>query len=76
MEKSQEIRDLIERIERLEEEKRDVQSDIKQVYEEGQSKGYNKKVLKSIIKIRKMDPDVANQYNSDYQYYFDLLNEG
>ena len=76
MEKSQEIRDLIERIERLEEEKRDVQSDIKQVYGEGQSKGYNKKVLKSIIKIRKMDPDVANQYNSDYQYYFDLLNEG
>lgn len=76
MEKSQELKDLIERIERLEEEKRDVQSDIKQVYEEGQNKGYNKKVLKSIIKIRRMDPDIASQYNSDYQYYFDLLNEG
>lgn len=46
---------IIQRIERLEEEKKEIQSDIKEVYAEAKARGYNKKALKQVIKLRKMD---------------------
>ena len=46
---------IIHRIERLEEEKKEIQSDIKEVYAEAKARGYNKKALKQVIKLRKMD---------------------
>ena len=49
------LRSLIERIERLEEEKTAVSSDIKDVYAEAKSAGFDTKVMKVIIKLRKMN---------------------
>lgn len=46
---------IIQRIERLEEEKKEIQSDIKEVYAEAKARGYNKKALKQVIKLRKMN---------------------
>lgn len=46
---------IIQRIERLEEEKKEIQSDIKEVYAEAKARGYNKKALKQVINLRKMD---------------------
>lgn len=45
---------LIERIERLEEEKKGIAGDIKDIYTEGGSAGFDKKILKQIIKLRAM----------------------
>lgn len=51
------LRLLIERIERLEEEKKGVADDIKDVYQEAKSTGYDAKIMREIIKLRKMKPD-------------------
>jgi len=51
------LRLLIERIERLEEEKKGISEDIKDVYSEGKSTGYDAKIMKMIVRIRKMKPD-------------------
>ena len=49
------LRLLIERVERLEEEKKGINDDIKDVYGEAKSNGYDVKVLRKIIAIRKQD---------------------
>ncbi len=46
----------IERIERLEEEKEGISGDIKEVYSEAKGTGYDVKILRQIIRLRKMDP--------------------
>lgn len=51
------LRLLIERIERLEEEKKGISDDIKDVYTEAASAGYDKKVTRKIVKLRKMTRD-------------------
>lgn len=49
------LRLLIERIERLEEEKKGVADDIKDVYAEGKSTGFDVKTMRTIVKLRKME---------------------
>lgn len=51
------LRLLIERIERLEEEKKGISDDIKDVYNEGKAVGYDAKIMRQIVRIRKMPPD-------------------
>jgi len=49
------LRLLIERIERLEEEKRGISDDIKDVYSEAKSTGFDIKTMRSIVRLRKME---------------------
>ena len=49
------LRRFVERIERLEEEKQTIAEDIKEVFQEAKSNGFDVKTLKEIIKIRKAD---------------------
>ena len=49
------LRAFVERIERLEEEKKTIADDIKEVYGEAKSMGYDTKVLRKVISIRKLD---------------------
>jgi uncharacterized protein (UPF0335 family) len=51
------LRLLIERIERLEEEKAGIADDIKDVYLEAKAVGYDPKIMREIVKLRKMKPD-------------------
>ena len=48
---------IIERIERLEEEKKQIASDISDVYKESKGRGYDATALKEIIKMRREDPN-------------------
>ena len=50
----QKLVSFVERIERLEQEKKEVQADIREVYAQAKGEGYDKKALKQIIKFRKM----------------------
>ncbi|MGN5375864.1 DUF2312 domain-containing protein [Sphingomonas hankookensis] len=52
---AEQLRLLIERIERLEEEKQGVADDIKDVYGEAKSTGYDPKIMRQIIRDRKME---------------------
>mgnify|MGYP000325917274 CR=1 FL=1 len=51
------LRLLIERIERLEEEKKGIADDIKDVYAEAKAVGYDAKIIRQIVRLRKMKPD-------------------
>jgi uncharacterized protein (UPF0335 family) len=49
------LRLLIERIERLEEEKKGIADDIRDVYAEAKAVGYDTKIMRQIVRLRKMD---------------------
>ncbi len=50
------LRSLIERIERLEEERKALAGDIKDIYSEAKSAGFDVKVIRQLIRIRKQEP--------------------
>ena len=51
------LRLLIERIERLEEEKKGIADDIRDVYAEAKAVGYDPKIMRQIVRLRKMEPN-------------------
>ena len=55
--KDDRLKSFIERIERLEEEKNNILVDIKEVYSEAKNSGYEPKIMRKILLIRKMDID-------------------
>ena len=55
------LRLLIERIERLEEEKKCVSDDIKDVYAEAKAVGYDPKIMRQIVRLRKMDANARSE---------------
>jgi uncharacterized protein (UPF0335 family) len=56
-----ELRLLIERIERLEEEKKAISDDVKDVYAEAKSRGYDGKTMRAIVRLRKMEKHVREE---------------
>ena len=56
-----ELRLLIERIERLEEEKKAIADDVKDVYGEAKARGYDTKTMRAIIRHRKMERHVREE---------------
>ncbi|EKM99293.1 MULTISPECIES: DUF2312 domain-containing protein [Acidocella] len=50
------LRSIIERIERLEEERKALANDIKDIFSEAKSAGFDVKVIRQLIKIRKQEP--------------------
>lgn len=51
------LKTIVERIERLEEEKSALANDIKDIYAEAKGNGYDTKALRKLISLRKKDPD-------------------
>ena len=49
------LRSLIERIEKLEEDKKEISTDIREVFAEAKSAGFDVKVMRAILKLRKMN---------------------
>ncbi len=52
---AEQLKLFIERIERLEEEKRGIADDIKDTYAEAKSNGYDVKTMRTIVRLRRMD---------------------
>jgi uncharacterized protein (UPF0335 family) len=52
---AEQLRLFIERIERLEEEKKGMADDIRDVYSEAKSQGYDAKIMREVIRLRKME---------------------
>ena len=50
------LKSVVERIERLEEEKKEVAEQIKEVYAEAKAKGYDPKIMRKVVALRKQDP--------------------
>lgn len=64
-----ELRLLIERIERLEEEKQAIGSDVKDVYNEAKSRGYDAKTMRRIVALRKMETNDRQEAEALLQTY-------
>jgi len=60
---------LIERIERLEEEKKAIADDIKDVYAEAKAVGYDTKIMRKIVQLRKMKPDDLREMDALLETY-------
>ena len=67
------LRSFIERIERLEEEKAALASDVKDVYGEAKSMGFDVKIMRTIIRLRKKDRDERIEEDSILQTYLNAL---
>ena len=67
------LRLLIERIERLAEERKGIQDDIKDVYSEAKAVGYDPKILREVIKLRKMRPDQRQEMEAVLEVYMSAL---
>ncbi len=63
------LRLLIERIERLEEEKKGISDDIKDVYLEAKSTGYDIKVMREIVRRRRMDGHALKEFEGILETY-------
>jgi len=53
----EQLRLLIERVERMEEEKKNVAEDIRDVYSEAKAVGFDPKIMRQIVRLRKMEAD-------------------
>lgn len=67
------IRAFIERIERLEEEKASIAGDIKEVYAEAKGNGFDTKVLRKIVSIRKQDHNERMEQEALLELYLTAL---
>ena len=65
----EQLKSLIERIERLEDEKRALGEDIKEVYAEAKGTGFEPKIMRQIIKIRRMDKEEVDEEESLLDLY-------
>lgn len=63
------LRLLVERIERLEEEKKGIADDIRDVYSEAKAVGYDTKIMRMIIRYRKMKPDDRAEMDAMMETY-------
>ena len=63
------LKSFIERIERLEEEKRALAEDIKEVYAEAKGTGFDTKIMRQLIKLRKMDKEEVDEEESLLDLY-------
>jgi uncharacterized protein (UPF0335 family) len=67
------LKSFIERIERLEEEKKALADDIRDVYSEAKATGFDVKVMRQIVKIRKMDKDDLDEQEALLETYMRVL---
>lgn len=68
-----ELRQFIERIERLDQEKRDLAEQQKEVMAEAKSRGYDTKVMRKLIALRKRDPDDISEEEAVLELYKEAL---
>lgn len=70
------LRLLIERIERKEQEKKDIADDIRDDYAEGKAIGYDPKIMRQVIRLRKMKPDDRREMETVLDTYKAALGLG
>lgn len=63
------LKAIVERIERLEEEKKTISDDIKDVYGEAKGNGYDVKALRTIIRMRKQDANERSEQETILETY-------
>jgi uncharacterized protein (UPF0335 family) len=70
---AEQLRQFIERIEALEEEKRQFQDDIKDTYSEAKSTGFDTKTMRAIVRLRKMEKHHRDEADALMETYRQAL---
>ena len=70
---AEQLTQLIERVERLEEEKRALMADIKDVYAEAKATGFEPKIMRQVIRLRAMDRDLLSEQDTLLDTYREAL---
>jgi len=69
----EQLRSVVERIERLEEEKKAIADDIREVYGEAKANGYDTRVLRQVISLRKQDMSERQEQDAVRDLYLHAL---
>ena len=67
------LRAFVERVERLEEEKKAIADDIRDVYAEAKANGFDVKALRSVVRLRKQDTDERKEQEAILETYLHAL---
>ena len=67
------LKSIVERIERLEEEKKTISDDIRDVYAEAKGNGYDVKALRAVVRLRKQDKDERAEQEAILETYLHAL---
>ena len=67
------LKAFVERIERLEEEKKTIADDIRDVYAEAKGTGFDVKALRTIVRLRKQDADERREHETILEIYMHAL---
>jgi len=67
------LRLFIERIERLEEEKKGIADDVKDVYAEAKANGYDTKTMRAVVRLRKMEKHARDEMDALLETYRNAL---
>jgi uncharacterized protein (UPF0335 family) len=67
------LKAIIERIERLEEEKKTISDDIRDVYAESKGNGFDVKALRAIVRLRKQDANERQEHETILETYMQAL---
>ena len=70
------LRAFIERIERLEEERKTIGDDIKEIYAELKGAGFDSKVVRTVVRLRKKEDHERQEEEAMLQLYLDALGMG
>jgi uncharacterized protein (UPF0335 family) len=67
------LKSVIERVERLEEEKKTISDDIRDVYAEAKGNGFDVKALRTIVRMRKQDANERHEQETILETYMQAL---
>ena len=70
---AQRLKSFITRIERLEEEKKTMGADIREVYSEAKSSGFDAKIMRKVIALRRLEPSERQEQEALLQVYIDAI---
>ena len=67
------LKAFVERVEKLEEEKKAISDDVRDVYAEAKANGYDTKALRTVVKLRKMDINERKEQEAVLETYMHAL---
>jgi len=72
---AQRLKSYISRIERLEEERKALGADVREIYSEAKAQGFDTKVMRQVVKLRKMDTAERQEQEALLQVYLDAVGD-
>lgn len=69
------LRGIVERVERLAEEKAALTADIREIYEEAKGDGFDPKIIRKVVAIRRRDKEELAEEEAQIDLYFDAIHK-